>query len=577
MSPDTPNQPTPNQPTPATSLAVVPWWRHAVVYQVYPRSFADGNGDGTGDLAGVRSRLGYLRDLGVDAIWFNPWYPSPLRDGGYDVADYRAIDPRYGTLADAESLIEDAHQHGLRTIVDIVPNHTSSEHVWFQAALTAPAGSPERNRYIFREGKGADGSEPPTNWNSVFGGPAWSRLNDGWWYLHLFDWSQPDLNWDNEEVRAEFDDVFRFWLRRGVDGFRIDVAHGMVKDPTYPDVSVDTDLLGSHRGEDGHPFWDRDDVHEINRRWRAVLDSEQALLGRDVMMVAEAWVPPDRLPLYLRHDEYHQSFNFDFLETDWDANAARAAIVRATSAAAAVGSTPTWTLSNHDVMRHATRYGLPFGTNWRTWPVTGPHSELDPALGRRRAAAATLLLLALPGSTYLYQGEELGLPEVWDLPPEVLDDPVWESSGHTQKGRDGCRVPLPWTRTGASFGFGEGAPWLPQPTSFGELSVESQTGDPDSMLSLYRSALAERRDHLTDDERIEMIDIGSDASADIVAFRRGSGVASITNFGTTDIALDAVFEAVFDAVQGSGKILIASDPDVAISRLIRPNTTVWLR
>ncbi len=444
---------TPASPTASTAdrdlespeAVAAPWWRRGVVYQVYPRSFADSNGDGTGDVDGIRSKLPYLRELGVDAIWISPWYTSPLNDGGYDVADYRDIDPRFGTLADAEKLFASAHEHGIRVIVDLVPNHTSSEHPWFKAALAAPAGSPERARYIFRDGKGKDGSKPPTNWMSVFGGSAWEQVDDGQWYLHLFDPTQPDLNWENEEVRAEFDDIFRFWLDRGADGFRIDVAHGLVKDPAYPDIDVDDDKLLENSRRLNHPHWDRDGVHEINRRWRAVLDAS----GRDVMMVAEAWVDPTRLPLYLRPDEYHQSFNFDFLETAWAIKPVKTAIDRAVTAARDVGSTSTWTLSNHDVMRHASRYGLPKGAEWRAWPLSAPievlAQQLDAELGLRRARAATLLLLALPGSTYIYQGEELGLPEVWDLPPEVLDDPAWTNSGHTQKGRDGCRVPIPWT------------------------------------------------------------------------------------------------------------------------------------
>ena len=504
------------------------WWRHGVVYQVYPRSFADADGDGTGDLEGIRSRLPYLRELGVDAIWVCPWYPSPLNDGGYDVVDYRDIDPRFGTLAQAEALIADAHAHDIRVVIDIVPNHTSSEHPWFRAALDAAPGSPERARYIFREGKGPNGDEPPNNWRAVFGGPGWRRVPDGQWYLHLFDSTQPDLDWTNEEVRAEFDDIFRYWLDRGVDGFRIDVAHSLTKDQAFPDLAVSDELLATDHVAN-HPHWDRDDLHDIVRRWRRILDN----CGRDVMMVAEAWVAPERLPLYLRPDEYHQSFNFDFLITPWERDSAFAAVDRAVREAGAVGSTPTWTLSNHDVMRHATRYGLPIGTNWRRWPSTGPVELLDAEAGRRRARAATLLLLALPGSAYRYQGEELGLPEVWDLPPEVLDDPTWENSGHELKGRDGCRVPLPWTVDGPSFGFGGGAPWLPQPEWFGALSVEAQQGVAGSTLELYRAALAARNTHMRNDEQLEWLDLGDE----VIAFRRGSGAVCVVNFGTSPVAL----------------------------------------
>ena len=531
------------------------WWRRAVVYQIYPRSFADADGDGTGDVEGIRSRLSYLRDLGVDAIWICPWYTSPMNDGGYDVADYRDINERFGTLAQAEHLVADAHEHGIRVIVDLVPNHTSSEHSWFRAAVAAGPGSAERQRYLFRAGRGDDGSRPPNNWTSVFGGPAWTRVEDGEWYLHLFDPTQPDLNWENEDVRAEFDDIFRYWIDRGVDGFRIDVAHGMVKDPDFPDVERGTDVLQSAFAED-HPHWDRDELHEIIRRWRSVLDGSD----RDVMMIAEAWVHPKRLALYLRPGEYHQSFNFDFLTAPWDADEARQAIDRAIFAVRDVGSTPTWTLSNHDVMRHATRYGLPAHVNWRTWPVTGPFDVLDAELGVRRARAAALLLMALPGCVYLYQGEELGLPDVWDLPPEVLDDPVWENSGHRQKGRDGCRVPIPWAPDGPSFGFGDGAPWLPQPDGFGELSVAAQRDDHESTWSMYQRALALRNDHLRSDEDLEWIpDLGDDA----VAFRRGTGVVCIVNFGVERIALP------------DGDVLISSGP--LAGRALPGNTAVWLR
>ena len=544
--------PTATRPDLEADASEPTWWRHGLVYQVYPRSFADGNGDGTGDLAGLHSRLPYLRALGIDAIWINPWYRSPFKDGGYDISDYRNIDPRFGTLAEAEALIADAHVQGIRVIVDLVPNHTSSEHQWFRAALVAAPGSLERGRYIFRPGRGVAGSEPPTDWTAVFGGSAWTRVDGGQWYLHLFDSSQPDLNWENEEVRAEFDEIFRFWLDRGVDGFRIDVARGMVKDQTFPDLGVTQQALETSQAAN-HPHWDCDGVHEINRRWRRLIDES----GRDVMMVAEAWVRPSRLPLYLRPDEYHQSFNFDFLVTPWESGRYREAIDRALHAASAVGSTATWTLSNHDVMRHASRLGLPGGVNWRVWPVTGPYDLLNPDVGLRRARAAALLLMALPGSVYIYQGEELGLPDVWDLPVEVLDDPVWQNSGYTRKGRDGCRVPIPWAIDGPSFGFGDGKPWLPQPTSFGALSVEAQTGDSGSTLELYRTAIAVRRTHVVRDEQFDWVDLGTDA----LAFRRGSGLLCIVNFGADTLTLP------------DGEVLVAS---TGVTDGLPTDATVWL-
>lgn len=526
------------------------WWRNAVVYQVYPRSFADANGDGTGDVAGIISRLDHLATLGVDAIWISPWYPSPLLDGGYDVVDYRDIDPRFGTLDDARRLTAEAHARGIKIIVDIVPNHTSSGHRWFQEAIASPIGAPSRDRYIIRSGKGPDGAKPPNNWVAVFGGPAWSRLDDGEWYLHLFDVSQPDLDWNHPEVRAEFRDIFRFWIDLGADGFRIDVAHGLVKHPDFPDVEVTGTVLESENLSDGsHPFWDRDGVHEIIREWRAVLDEAEAAVGRDLMMVAEAWVHPTRLPLYLRHDEYHQSFNFDFLTCGWDAEEMRGAIDRALDAANGVGSTPTWALSNHDVVRHATRYGLPDGTPWRTWVLDGPHDILDPELGLDRARAATLLLLALPGSTYLYQGEELGLPEAYDLPVDVLDDPVWENSGHTVKGRDGCRVPIPWESTGPSLGFGNATPWLPQPAVFAELAADQQTADPESTLNLYRRAIELRRSQWVGAGPLEWLDLGTGT----LAFRRGA-MTCVINLTAEPIDLPAGSQVLASGPLGEGRL-----------------------
>ena len=519
-----------------------PWWWDAVVYQVYIRSFADGNGDGTGDLAGLRSRLGYIRDLGVDAIWVNPWYRSPLHDGGYDVADYRDIDPRYGTVDEAEAFIAEAHEHGLRVLGDLVPNHTSSDHVWFQEALAAGPGSRARERYWFRPGRGPDGAEPPNDWRANFGGPAWERVEDGEWYLHLFDSSQPDLNWADPEVRAEFEDILRFWLDRDIDGFRVDVAHGLAKDPALPDLGDEPPGYGAD-----HPHYDRDELHEIVRGWRSVTDEYDG----DRLLVAEAWVDADRLPLYLRPDEYHQAFNFDLLGAAWGADQLRTTAAGALEAARAAGSIPTWVLSNHDVMRHATRYGLPSDVLWITWALDGPHEALDEALGRRRARAAVLLLLALPGSTYLYQGEELGLPEVWDLDPAVLDDPVWTMSGHTLKGRDGCRVPIPWTTEPPSFGFGSTEPWLPQPAAFGDLAAAGQEDDPASTLNLYRTALRLRREHLPADDRL----VWRESPDAVVSLIRSNGLRCILNTGPDPVDLPPGRVLLMSAEQADQAVL----------------------
>ena len=538
----------------------IQWWRNAAVYQIYPRSFADGNGDGTGDVAGMRSRLPYLAQLGIDAIWVNPWYRSPLLDGGYDVADYRQINDLFGTIDEAEVFIAEARDHGIRVIVDLVPNHLSFQHRWFVDAIASPPGSPERARFHFLAGRGANGELPPNDWPSVFGGSAWTRVDPevhGEWYLHMFDHSQPDVNWEHPEVAAEFESVMRFWLDRGAAGFRVDVAHSLMKAPGYPDLAGRSHRDGPAWTE-GHPFWDRDEVHPVIRRWRAILDE----YDDDQMMVAEAWVRADRLPLYLRPDEYHQAFDFDFLSTDWDAVLFDQVIRDSVASAAAVGSNPTWVLSNHDVVRHPTRYGFPAGTRTSSWPSTLPTELLDEARGQRRARAVCLVTLGLPGSVYIYQGEELGLGEVWDLPEDVLDDPVWTDSGHTHRGRDGCRVPLPWEPEGPSLGFGSGEAWLPQPERFRALAASVQDGDDSSMLTLYRSALALRRELLTTDADIDMIE----TSDGVLGFRRRSGVRCIVNMSNAPIPMPP------------GSLLLSSDVDVdEASTELPPDTAVWVR
>jgi alpha-glucosidase len=541
------------------------WWRDAVIYQVYLRSFADGSGDGLGDIAGIRSRLPYLAELGVDAIWINPWYPSPQVDAGYDVSDYRDIEPAFGTLAEAEALLAEARSYGIKVILDIVPNHTSDQHPWFQKALAAPPGSPERSRYVFRPGRGENGELPPTNWQSTFGGPAWKQLDDEndtgsapeslrhQWYLHLFAPEQPDLNWENPEVRAEFADILRFWFDRGVDGFRIDVAHGLIKDPTYPDAIQRQDGEGPFHP--GHPAWDQDAVHEIYREWRRIADS----YPEPRIFVSEAWVsPPERLARYVRPDELHTTFNFDFLKAAWNADAMRKVIDDSTAMLAGVGAPTTWVLSNHDVVRHRTRYGRAAGHE--NDPAGAVPTDLE--LGEPRARAAALLTLALPGGAYVYQGEELGLPEVEDLPVEVLADPVWEQSGHTDRGRDGSRVPLPWSGDEPPFGFGTGGSWLPQPAAWKALTAEVEQGNPDSMLELYRSALRIRR-------ATEALGDGvlqwSEAGDGVLAFTREPGFAFVLNFSDAPVDLPAHKE-----------ILLSSGPLTDDGRL-PTDQAVWLR
>jgi alpha-glucosidase len=519
------------QPSQSTAPATVErddlWWRHAVIYQIYPRSFADGDGDGIGDLPGITSRLGHLEELGVDAVWLSPFYPSPQADAGYDVADYRAVDPIFGALHDVDALIAEAHARDIKVIVDLVPNHTSSAHAWFSAAL---AGGPERDRYIFRDGRGPGGDEPPNTWQSVFGGSAWERVIEpdgrpGQWYLHLFDVTQPDLNWDNPQVRADFVDILRFWLDRGVDGFRVDVAHGMVKQADLADWEAPNVILGGIGDADGPPppMWDQEGVHEIYRQWRAVLD---AYPGARIL-VAEAWVSsPERLARYVRPDEMHQAFNFGYLDAAWTAAAQRASIDASLAANAPVGATTTWVLSNHDVVRHSSRLGLPVGTE-RPRGIGADDPQPDAALGLRRARAATLLMLALPGSAYLYQGEELGLPEHTTLPDAVRQDPAWFRSGHTQRGRDGCRVPLPWEADAPSYGFGPSdASWLPQPPEWAEYALDRQRGVPGSTYEMYRSALRLRHEHGLGSGVLSWLE----GPTDVLTLRNGSVVVS-TNFG----------------------------------------------
>ncbi|KQT89719.1 alpha-amylase [Marmoricola sp. Leaf446] len=551
------------------------WWRHAVIYQVYPRSWADADGDGMGDLPGITSRLPHLRDLGVDAIWLSPFYTSPQHDAGYDVADYRDVDPRFGTLADADAMIARAHELGLRIIVDIVPNHSSSDHVWFQQALAAAPGSRERARYLFRDGTGPDGSEPPNNWISNFGGPAWTRVTEadgspGQWYLHLFDVTQPDFDWTNPEVGEEMERNLRFWLDRGVDGFRIDVAHGMVKAEGLPDDAVlSHEMVG--RTSD-HPMWDQPGVHDIYRRWRQVTDS-YAVEGEDAdrILCAEAWVTPaEALAAYVRPDELHQGFNFPFLVTPWLAPELRASITDSLAAVAPHGAVQTWVLSNHDVVRHASRLGFePTPGPSRMGGIGPGDPQPDAGLGLRRARAATAMMLALPGSAYLYQGEELGLPEATELPDEVRQDPTWFRSGQTQWGRDGCRVPMPWQGDAPSYGFGPGeASWLPQPAAYGELAVDRQTGVDGSTLELYRTLLRLRREHGLGVRELSWLEDAGDPDHVLAFDLTAPGaptVRVVTNVGGEPVGLPA------------GEVLVSSAPSDEVTASSLPgDSTVWM-
>ena len=554
--------------TQLASRAERPWWRDAVTYQIYIRSFADSTGDGIGDVEGIRSRLPYLKKLGVDAIWITPWYPSPQHDHGYDVADYMDIEPEYGTLAQAENLIKESHEFGIKLIVDIVPNHTSSDHKWFQAALKSAPNSIERNRYMFRDGKGAGGDLPPNNWEAVFGGPAWKRVTEsdgslGQWYLHLFAVEQPDLNWENPEVVAYFEAVLRFWLDRGVDGFRIDVAHGMFKEAGLPDIKKDpaAEMLGT----DHKPFWDQEGVHEIYRAWRKIFDSYPG----DRMAVAEAWVSPaSRIARYVRPDELQNSFNFEMLTTLWKADEIKKKINHSIDALAEVGAPTSWVFNNHDVVRSVDRLDLGLTNHGDTTLLRqGDPAKFNINRGTLRARSAALMMLALPGGAYLYQGEELALPEVRDIPEARLSDPRWKMSGYLDRGRDGCRVPLPWSSNPeGAFGFSNNESltpdkaWLPQSPWWGKFSVDSQDGIENSTLNMYREALSIRKvEQGLGDGEMEWIEAG----ADVVAFERPGGFACYINFGTA-IQLPA-----------NSQILLASG---AISGHTLPtDTAAWLR
>jgi alpha-glucosidase len=512
-----------------------PWWRDAVVYQIYVRSFADASGDGIGDLPGVREHLPYLAALGVDALWLTPFYVSPMADHGYDVADPRDVDPLFGTLADFDGLLAAAHALGLRVLCDVVPNHTSDQHPWFQEALASPPGSPARDRYVFRDGKGPGGAEPPNNWRSTFGGPAWTRVADGQFFLHLFAPEQPDLNWRHPEVNADAEETLRFWLDRGADGFRIDVAHGLHKDRELrdnPDVQASTTLIGT---ETRHT-WDQAEVHDVYRNWRRLFDSYDG----DRVAIGEVWVgDPERWAAYVRPDELHQSFTFSLTLAPWTADAWRRAVDDALTAVGRVGASATWVLGNHDVSRPRSRYG-----------------------SLARARAGLLTTLALPGAYYLYQGDELGLPDV-DVPPELRQDPMWARSG---TGRDGCRAPMPWLSAAPHRGFSTVPPWLPEGPEWPELAVDAQDGDPMSTLVLARGALALRK-------RIPALGAGSlswqQAPQDVLVFTRpgAPAVTCAVNFGPADVSLDL-----------PGRLLLASEPVGydGDTLLLPPDTAAWL-
>ncbi|HWK20978.1 MAG TPA: glycoside hydrolase family 13 protein [Microbacteriaceae bacterium] len=546
------------------------WWRTAVIYQIYPRSFADADGDGIGDLQGITSRLPAIARLGVDAVWLSPFFLSPQRDAGYDVADYTAVDPRFGTMADFDRLIEAAHALGLRVIVDMVPNHTSSDHAWFQEAVAAGPGSAERDRYIFRDGKGPDGSRAPNNWQSVFGGSMWDRLTgpDGrpeQWYLHIFDSSQPDLNWEHPWVRERFRDILRFWLDRGVDGFRVDVAHGMIKRAGLPDYTPPKAGASMGGEADDPPYWGQDGVHEIWREWHDVL----AEYPGDRVLCAEAWVGPlTKMALWVRPDEMHQAFNFDYMFAQWSAKDQRRVIDESIAAFGDVGAPPTWVLSNHDVIRHASRLAL--GADSPQGDGIGPKSKGKPDLvvGLRRGRAASALMLALPGGAYLYQGEELGLPEVIELPDSARQDPTWFRTKGKKYGRDGCRVPIPWEAGAPAYGFNRtGEAWLPQPDEWADYARDRQEGVEGSTLTLYEDALRLRRAHRLGAGELRWVPEFARSST-IIAFSNRD-VTVVANLGVRPVTLPegrVLLESAPTYIGANGKLMLPADATVWLAR-----------
>ena len=529
------------------------WWRSGVIYQIYPRSFLDSNGDGMGDLPGITKGLSALKELGVDAVWLSPFYSSPQKDAGYDVSNYVEVDPIFGTLEDFDLLLDSAHQLGLRVMIDLVPNHSSDQHEWFQRALNSPKGSPERNFYHFKDGRGENGELPPNNWVSMFGGPAWTRVEDGQWYCHLFDSSQPDLNWSNPEVGSEFEKILRFWLDRGVDGFRVDQPHAMAKAAGLPDHPyVDQAGAGFIEGRQAPPMWFQDEVHDIFRRWRAILDEypgERAMCG-------EAYVLPlSLMAKWVRPDEFHQTFNFRFLDAGWDKEALVSAINESFDAFDSVGAPSTWVLSNHDVIRHASRFGGNYGRATASDGIGPDNPQPDNKLGLKRARGATLFMLGLPGASYLYQGEELGLPEHTTIEPKHRQDPTFERTGGVRVGRDGCRVPLPWEGGPPSNGFSSAAGWLPQPSSYAELSRKTQEGRAGSTLELYRAALKLRKELALGEGSFDWISLG-----DVLSYQNGELTIS-HNFGTEPQKL-------------AGDVLIRSGNE---DGPLRPGETSWTR
>ncbi len=517
---------------PDPSTADQPWWTTCVAYQIYPRSFCDTSGNGIGDLAGIRAHLDHLSWLGVDAIWLSPFFTSPMADAGYDVADFCDVDPLFGDLEAFDQLLADAHERGLKVIIDWVPNHTSIEHPWFVESRSS-RNSATRDWYVWRDPGPA--GEPPNNWTeSLTFGSAWTADDTtGQAYLHCFLPEQPDLNWDNPEVEAAMHDTLRFWLDRGVDGFRMDVVHLIGKDPELADVAPE--LVGLPQVV----LNNRPETHERLRRIRSLIDAypgDRMAIG-EIYLLDTAQVASH----YGSNDELHLCFNFGPLFAKFDAASWRTVVDDTISSLDPIGAWPTWVLSNHDNPRHATRYG------------TGQ----DPSDAAARARAAAVLLLTLRGTPFLFAGEELGM----------TDAVVPDDRRHDPAGRDGCRAPIPWDAS-PNHGWVTETPWLPWPPDANVRNVDTLRGNPTSILWLYRELLALRRSRpalrIGDMDRL-------DVHADVLAFRRGSGADALTvlvNMGAQhldldlDLDLDPNLRAVDLAPPGSLTLLCSSGEGV---------------
>ncbi len=517
------------------------WWHDRVGYQIYIRSFSDSDGDGIGDLAGIEGRLDYLAALGIDFIWVTPFYPSPMADWGYDVADYCDVDPRFGSTADLDRLVEEAHRRSMRVVIDLVPNHTSDHHAWFRSAVADPTGR-HRDYYVWAD-PAPDGG-PPNNWVGYFGGPAWTLDEaSGQYYLHLFLPEQPDLNWRNPAVADEFDAIIRFWLDRGVDGFRVDVCGGLVKDAelrSNPEVGT-WDPDGT-RWEQWEAFEHRHDVFQpesldVFRRWRSIVDEYGAWLMGETYTL-----DPEGLATLVPGDGLHGGFWFEPMHIEWDVEQIRHALA---APADLLGDRLLWAASSHDMARSPTRFGGGDG-------------------GRERTFVLNVLLSCLPGVPVLYQGEELGLVD-GEVPASAKLDPVGPDDD-VAAGRDGCRTHMPWC-SGPANGFSEGTPWLSSRERDAAETAEAQLADPGSWYGAYRSLLAARRaiSPLTGQD-VTWMDGGA---GPVVHYRRGSvGVAANTSEEPSAVPVSGSPDLVFatDGVSYSDGSIILPGHGAAIWR-----------